>query len=107
VKLKRVTSVNVVLLETMTFEEELSAIREAHILIGTHGAGLSHVLFMDCKSYLLEFTYEYLGFFMYISEWKGVQHTAVPLMDPSRLTSSDIERVEATVAKLFAEDHLV
>jgi hypothetical protein len=89
----------------MTFGEQLSANWEAHILIGNHGAGLSHVLFMDRKSDLLEFTDEYLDFFMYMSEWKGVQHTAVPLMDPSRLTSSDIERVVATVAKILAEDH--
>jgi hypothetical protein len=52
VKLKRVTSVNVVLLETMTFGEQNSAIRESHILIGTYGAGLSHVLtLVDCFGY--------------------------------------------------------
>jgi hypothetical protein len=64
---------------------------------------------MDRKSDLLEFTDEYLDFFMYMSEWKGVQHTAVPLMDPSRLTSSHMElvvaTVVATVAIILAEDH--
>jgi glycoprotein 2-beta-D-xylosyltransferase len=105
VELKRVTSVNVVRLETMTLGEQISAIREAHVLIGNHGAGLSHVLFMDRKSHLIEFTKEYLEFFSYMSEWKGVQYTVIPLVDSSRLASSDIERVVGTVAKIIAEDH--
>jgi hypothetical protein len=106
VALKRVTSVNVVLLETMAFGEQLSAIREAHILIGNHGAGLSHVLFMDRKSHLVEFTNQGQGldFFVYMSQWKGVEYTSIPLMDSSRLESSDIERVAGTVAKILAED---
>jgi capsular polysaccharide biosynthesis protein len=62
-----------------TFGKQLSAIREAHILIGNHGAGLSHVLFMHRKSDL-EFTDEYLDIFIYMSEWKGVQSSTRPFL---------------------------
>jgi glycoprotein 2-beta-D-xylosyltransferase len=50
-----VTEVQVVRFEGMTFEEQLRTIRETHILIGNHGAGISHLLFLQDDSFVLEF----------------------------------------------------
>jgi glycoprotein 2-beta-D-xylosyltransferase len=96
-KVKGVTSVELLRLETMSFGEQLSAIREAHILIGNHGAGLSHLLFMDRKSDVFEFTIDYLDFFSYLCEWKGVQHTPIPITEDGMLSLSEIERTASFV----------
>lgn len=102
-KVKHVTSVELVQLETMTFREQLATIREAHILIGNHGAGLSHVLFMDQRSHLLEFSEDYKEFFIYLSEWKGVQHTPIPLVESSRLSQSELAGTISTVESILGE----
>jgi hypothetical protein len=102
-KVKHVTSVELVHLETMSFREQLATIGEAHILIGNHGAGLSHVLFMDQRSHLLEFSEDYKEFFIYLSEWKGVQHTPIPLVESSRLSQSELARTISTVESILGE----
>ena len=45
-----VTSVSLVRFETMTFREQLETIRQSHIVLGIHGAGLSHIMFMNSSS---------------------------------------------------------
>ena len=99
-KIKRVTSVEVLRLETMTFEEQLRAIREARILIGNHGAGLSHLMFMDRKSDVLELTVDYYDFFIYLCEWKGVQHTPIEIAEGPTLSLYAIEHTVRVVESI-------
>ena len=44
--------VHIVRFESMTFAEQLKEVRQASVLIGVHGAGLTHLLFMSPGSYL-------------------------------------------------------
>jgi glycoprotein 2-beta-D-xylosyltransferase len=74
-----VTSVSMVRFETMTFREQLQTIRQAHIVIGNHGAGLSHVMFMNEKSTLIEFSTGGADYFDFMAQWKGVSYHAVPI----------------------------
>ncbi|KAL3904010.1 MAG: hypothetical protein SGARI_005122, partial [Bacillariaceae sp.] len=69
-------------LELLSFGEQLKLIREAHVLIGLHGAALSHLMFMDrSRSHVVEFTVDANDFFEYLSEWKGINHEMIDV-DP-------------------------
>jgi Glycosyltransferase 61 len=54
----------------MTFREQVKAIREAEVLVGNHGAGLSHLVFMDNNSHVIEFEMNFLRFFNHLSACK-------------------------------------
>jgi glycoprotein 2-beta-D-xylosyltransferase len=64
-----VTSVQILQLHNMTFKEQLLAVREAEILIANHGAGLTHLLFMDTETHVIEFG-RALDFFGKLMSWK-------------------------------------
>jgi glycoprotein 2-beta-D-xylosyltransferase len=73
-----VTSVQVLQMHTMTMREQIKAIREAHVLIGNHGAGLTQLLFLDKDTYVLEFGRFNLHF-VELCKWKErVTHYMLP-----------------------------
>jgi hypothetical protein len=85
--------VHLVRLETMSFGEQLKLIRQAHVLIGNHGAALSHLMFMEkSRSHVIEFTTDYLDFFTVLAEWKGMNIEMINLDYDGKLTSDIIER---------------
>jgi prepilin-type processing-associated H-X9-DG protein len=100
-KVKGVTSVAVVRLEKMDFGTQLKTMRQAHILIGNHGAGLTHVLFMDKNSHLMEFAQDYMEFFQYLSEWKGISHKFFDQQYDSRLEENSIQSVVSEVTSIL------
>jgi glycoprotein 2-beta-D-xylosyltransferase len=74
-----VTSVEVLQLHTMTLREQIQAVREAHVLIGNHGAGLTQLLFLDKDTYVLEFRRFNLHHFEQLCKWKEhVTHYMLP-----------------------------
>jgi glycoprotein 2-beta-D-xylosyltransferase len=76
-----VTSVRIVQLHIMTFREQVEAIRQAEVLVGNHGAGLSHLVFMDKGSHVIEFQMNNLMFFVHLTECKRGQVTFHQLPD--------------------------
>lgn len=80
-KVPNVTSVRVVQLHNMTFRDQLEAIREAEVLVGSHGAGLSHLIFMDNDSHVIEFEMSSLTFFNHLSACKQGRVTLHQLPD--------------------------
>lgn len=73
-------TVRLVRLEKLSFREQLELVRDTHVLIGIHGAGLSHLLFMDeTQSHSIEFESNFLEHFAYLSEWKGMDHKITDL----------------------------
>ncbi len=62
--------VEVVRFEKLNFKEQLKAVREADILVGIHGAGLTHVLFMSDGSTMIELGTNSLGMFSGFAKWK-------------------------------------
>ena len=100
-------SVRIVRLESLSFKEQIQTIREAHILIGNHGAGLTHLLWMHEKSHVLELTSQYVHFFEFLSQWRwGVSHSYIPLLLEESATSESgskrmsNETMELVVAKV-------
>lgn len=99
-------TVQLVRLETHTFAEQLKLIRQAHVLIGNHGAALSHLMFMDRrKSHVIEFTLDYNDFFEYLSEWHGINHEMISvdytwtLQEDQLRTATDLVRGFMTMKK--------
>lgn len=62
------TSVEVIRLEQLPFEEQLRIIRKTHILIGHNGAGLSHLLFLPDGAHVLEL--QYSNHMADLAKWK-------------------------------------
>ena len=48
-KVNNVTSVHIIQLEKYTFLQQIYILRSAHIIIGYHGAALTHIMFLEPK----------------------------------------------------------
>lgn len=70
---KNVT-VEVVTLVDQEMREQIRSIRQADILIANHGAGMTHELFMDDESHVIELTCDH-HFFVWLAKWRpGIRH---------------------------------
>lgn len=99
-----VTSVVVVRFETMTFAEQLKTIRETHVLIGNHGAGIAHMLFLQDGAAVLEFEKPASYMFVQFSAWKPtVQHILLSSINGNVIEEGLIrDRVVPAVQKILA-----
>lgn len=87
-EVKGVTEVEVVRFEQMTFHEQLKTIRETHILIGNHGAGMAHMLLMQDGTSVMEFQQMASSMFVEFSHWKPkVQHILLPSISGNQISS--------------------
>jgi glycoprotein 2-beta-D-xylosyltransferase len=94
-ELDEIPGVNVQLarMEELSFGQQLKLVREAHFLIGLHGAALSHLMFMDrSKSHVLEFSPTSTDFFKYLSEWKGIHHKLIYTDPAFTVSAKDIAK---------------
>lgn len=67
-------TVKVVTLVHDKMQEQIRAIRQADILIANHGAGMTHELFMDDGSHVIELTCDH-HFFIWLAKWRpGIRH---------------------------------
>ena len=62
--------VHVVQFESMTFDEQLLEVREASVLVGVHGAGLTHLLFMSDGATVVELSVNGLDMFQQLERWR-------------------------------------
>ena len=103
-KLKEIPGVTVQLvrLENLSFGEQLKLLRETHVLIGIHGAALSHLIFMDeDHSHTIEFRPEFqIDFFEDLSMWKGIDHSVIEYF--AGLSDHEINRAFKLVTKYVA-----
>ena len=90
-----VTSVRIVQLHDMTFLEQVEAVREAEVLVGVHGAGLTHLVFMDRASHVVEFQMS-LNFFVHLAQCKHGQ-----------VTLHQIPFLGATVSEFLLHQHFL
>jgi len=74
-------TVNAVAWSELTFREQLQVAATTDILIGAHGAGLSHVLFLPPHSALVEIKPNGFGgepHFQAFAQWLGIPYGVVP-----------------------------
>lgn len=62
-------TVQVETMSNLTMQEQLKVIREADVLLGNHGAGLTHGIFLNDGALMIEMTCQY-GFFPELMSWK-------------------------------------
>ena len=110
-----VTSVSLARFETMSFKEQLQTIRQSHVVIGNHGAGLSHVMFMkesvdggdgvsptSISSKLIEFTNGGTDYFAFLANWKQVSFHGIGIdIDTPSLTRGTIGEVRHIVKSIL------
>jgi glycoprotein 2-beta-D-xylosyltransferase len=73
------TEVRLVQFETMTFREQLELIRSTHVMIGNHGAGIAHLIFLQDGAHVLEFQQTASEMMKDFSAWKpAITHTLLP-----------------------------
>jgi Glycosyltransferase 61 len=91
-RIPQVSAVHVLPLHTLTFREQLRAIRESELVIGNHGAGLTHLLFLDDHTHVIEFQVRSLDVFRRLQRWKPhVSHYSLATVEFS-LTAEYFER---------------
>jgi hypothetical protein len=63
--------------ETMRLKDQINATAHCNLLVGVHGAGLSHALFMAARTVLLEISppnYSVFNFFALMAQSRGLQY---------------------------------
>lgn len=72
-------------LVNLTMQEQIQIIREASIVIGNHGAGLTHLIWLHKGAHVIEmscFKSKTYPFFGPLSKWKpGIYHHCLPLAE--------------------------
>lgn len=65
----------------MPMKEQVRAIQDANVIVGAHGAGLTHIVSASPKTVILEIiSSEYRRpHFMLIAQWKGLEYHAINL----------------------------
>ena len=70
-------------LSTLSFEEQVPLICSAHVFVGVHGAGLTHVTWMDKKATLIEIEPSVpQPHFRLAAEFAGVNYVSIPSRRP-------------------------
>jgi Glycosyltransferase 61 len=63
-------TVEVVTLVNDTMRDQIASIRRADVLVANHGAGLTHLLFLDQGAHVVELSCNH-GFFPELAKWRG------------------------------------
>ena len=103
-KITNVTSVRLLQLHNMSFREQVQAVREAEVLVGVHGAGLTHLVFMDHDTHVVEFKMD-LDFFVHLAECKlGLTMHLIPLAIGNVSERMLSQRLLPTFAKIYGQE---
>lgn len=106
------TNVQGLQLDAMPMLDQLQTIAKCDILIGMHGAGLSHILFLPKSSGVIEYKPEYsnpaLQHFKAMAKWRNLPYNIWHNMDPSNEKPSHktyIPKavVEKTVGEIYTQ----
>ena len=84
------------------FAEQLKEVREADLLVGIHGAGLSHVMFMSDGATLVELATNNLGMFSGFANWRPrVKYEEIRIGGGDGDFYVQTERINAVAAHLL------
>ncbi|KAK8963233.1 Beta-(1,2)-xylosyltransferase [Platanthera guangdongensis] len=86
----------------MSMEEQLRSIYEASVVVGAHGAGLTHLVSARSKTVVLEIiSSQYQRpHFSLISQWKGLEYHAINLAGSSARPEMVIDELSSIVRSL-------
>ncbi|XP_052776690.1 uncharacterized protein LOC128214320 [Mya arenaria] len=69
--------IKTLILENLTMKEQLEVMSKTDVLIGMHGAGMAHIMFLPKHAVVLEFFPTYWGFlrnFKAIADWRNIKY---------------------------------
>lgn len=92
--------VQYVVLENMTMLEQVKLFTSTDILVGMHGAGMSHVMFLPPHAGVLELFPNYWGFprhFKAMARWRKLHYIGWHNTDPNNEYPAFYTRIPATV----------
>uniref|UniRef100_A0A2P2JS81 Glycosyltransferase 61 catalytic domain-containing protein n=2 Tax=Rhizophora mucronata TaxID=61149 RepID=A0A2P2JS81_RHIMU len=86
----------------MPLKEQVRAIQEASVIIGAHGAGLTHIVSATPQTVILEIISSYFRrpHFQLIARWKGLEYHAINLSGSTANPEVVIERLGKIVKSL-------
>ena len=87
-------------LEKLSMKSQLSIVSNADVLVGMHGAGLTHTLFLPSHAGLIELVPEYfppLGHFEGLARWRGLHYLRWTNEDVSNEKSGKRTRIPPSV----------
>lgn len=86
----------------MSMKEQVRAIQDASVIIGAHGAGLTHIVSATPKTVILEIiSREYRRpHFALIAKWKGLEYHAINLSGSYAIPSVVIDRLSSIMKSL-------
>ncbi|KMT12887.1 hypothetical protein BVRB_4g089770 [Beta vulgaris subsp. vulgaris] len=97
-------SINLVngLFAHMSMREQFRTIQDASVIIGAHGAGLTHVVSALPKTVILEIISKQFRrpHFQLISQWKGLEYHAINLTESTANSTKVIERLKQIMKSL-------
>jgi len=98
-------TVQVVTLVNQTLGEQIAAIRQADVLIANHGAGLTHMLFLEDGADVFELSCS-MGFFERLAKWVPAEYHCIRAPADSTISSDYWERhVVKPLKKIFAKKY--
>lgn len=86
----------------MSMKEQVRAIQDASVIVGAHGAGLTHIVSATPKTVVLEIiSSEYRRpHFALIAKWKGLEYHAINLVGSHAVPQVVIERLGSILTSL-------
>ncbi|KAF2303794.1 hypothetical protein GH714_023463 [Hevea brasiliensis] len=86
----------------MPMKEQIRAIQEASVIIGAHGAGLTHIVSATPKTIILEIISRQFRrpHFQLIAQWKGLEYHAINLNGSYASPAVVIERLDRIMKSL-------
>jgi len=86
---KNATTVEIIRLEEMEFEDQITILRKTHVLIGHEGAGMSHLMFLPGGAHVIEL--QESTQLLELAKWKpSMTYNAVSLFE-KQITAETIE----------------
>ncbi|ETO31469.1 hypothetical protein RFI_05651 [Reticulomyxa filosa] len=99
-------NVNRVYLEEVNIQQQLKVISSTDVLIGVHGAGMTHVLFLPPKSGVIEIVPQlYSGrmHFQYLSTWAGHVYEKISAAGSDESIHPNFEQLKLAVQKVVVQ----
>lgn len=97
-------------IDLFDFEQQLKMITQTDILIGMHGAGLTHTIFLPKHAALIELVPNYwmsaADHFMYLAQWRGLHYERWVNSDPHNEVPDDTSRVPPEIINVLIKNVL-
>ena len=86
----------------MAMKEQIHAIQDASVIIGAHGAGLTHIVAANSKAVILEIISSLYRrpHFELISQWRGLKYHAINLEGSHANPEEVIDKLSSIITNL-------